>query len=309
MGASRGSRPLNSVLSEQFRQWPPTEVTRGRSGFGSWEIATRGPHPRLGAFVLGYLGFKSRIELPRERHLPSGEAELLINLGRPYRVMDPSDRSRWSSHRSTAVIGVHDRCVISEETGAQNVLVVRLRPPGAHILFDAPMHELANRFVEFEAVNPGLARSLPSQLYGARDWETRFAIMDSVIARRVERARPAASRAAWAWQSLHDSAGMMSIRSLASESGCSPKHLIAQFRDYVGLPPKIAARVLRFNRALKLIERGGALEWPQIALECGYYDQAHFIRDFRVFAGCTPVELADSMVGPSFRVGDAEAGR
>lgn len=288
---------------------PPTQVIRDRSGFGSWEIATRAPHPRLAAFVLGYLGFKSRIELPRERHLPSGEAELLINLGSPYRVMDPGDGAGWSTYRSAAVIGVHDHPVISAETGAQNVLVLRLRPPGAHILFDAPMHELANRFIEFEEVNPGLARDLPSRLYDARDWETRFAIMDCVIARRAERNRPQASRTAWAWRKLDESAGAISIGSLASESGCSPKHLIAQFREYVGLPPKTAARVLRFNRALKIIERGGALDWAQIALACGYYDQAHFIRDFRVFARCTPAELANSMVGPSIRAEDTPAGR
>src|SRR5438067_1312763 len=97
--------------------------------------------------MLGYLGVQSRIELARERHLPSGEVELLINLGDPYKVLR-SNGSNWATHREAAVIGVHDRYVLTEGTGTQHVLVVRLQPPAAHMLFDAPMHELANGFLE-----------------------------------------------------------------------------------------------------------------------------------------------------------------
>ncbi len=257
--------------------------------------------------MLGYLGVKSKIELARERHLPSGEVELLLNLGNPYRVQHPSLASSWTTHHGAAVIGVHDAYVITEETGAQHVLVVRLRPAGAHILFDVPTHELANGFVELDEVNPEIARCLPLELYDA-DWETRFSIMDSIIARRLDRVRAQALRTAWAWQKLRDTDGLLSIRSLANEAGCSQKHLIAQFRDYVGMPPKVVARLIRFNRAIKSIERGRLTDWVRLALDCGYYDQAHFVRDFRAFAGCTPTELSQSVAGPSFRV-DHGAGR
>ena len=276
------------------------QITRGDSSFGTWEVVTRAPHPQLSAFVLGYLGLKSRIDFTRERHLPSGEVELLMNLGSPYSVQHPAMASSWTTYRGAAVIGVHDTHVITEETGAQHVLVVRLRPAGAHILFDVPMHELANGFIELEEVNPEIARCLPSELYDT-DWQTRFLIMDSIIARRMGRVRAKALRTAWAWERLREADGLLGIRSLANAAGCSQKHLIAQFHDYVGMPPKAVARIIRFNRAVKSIEREGPLDWVRLALDCGYYDQAHFVRDFKAFAGCTPTELSHSAVGPSFR--------
>lgn len=301
------SASLNPLRRSLRSSPPPTHLTLGHSGDDAWEVAARAPHPQLNAVVLGYVGLKGTIDLARERHLPSGEIEVLINLGDPYRVLQPSSGSVWTTHRGAAVIGVHDSCVLSEQTGAQFVLVVRLRPTGAHTLFDTPMHELANRFVQLDGLSPELARSLPSRLYDAPDWDTRFSIVDSIVAGRLDKVRTQASRTAWAWEKLRDADGLVSIRSLASEAGCSQKHLIAQFGDWVGVAPKVAARVIRFNRAVRLMQRGDSLDLAQIALECGYFDQSHFNRDFKAFAGCTPVELSHSIAGPRFRANEAAA--
>lgn len=64
----------------------------------------------------------------------------------------------------------------------------------------------------------------------------------------------------------------------------------AGFRDQVGVPPKTLARIFRFERACARIRRAGNEGWGEIALACGYYDQAHFNRDFREFAATTPTE-------------------
>lgn len=84
----------------------------------------------------------------------------------------------------------------------------------------------------------------------------------------------------------------MSVGDLADELGWSRRHLVARFREQVGLPPKVLARVLRFQRSLRLRGADGRPRpWAEVALACGYYDQAHLNRDFRQFAGCTPTEL------------------
>ena len=80
----------------------------------------------------------------------------------------------------------------------------------------------------------------------------------------------------------------MPVGVLAAELGWSRRHLAARFRDEVGLAPKALARLLRFERALELL---GTRSLADVAYECGYYDQAHFNRDFRAFAGATPGEL------------------
>ncbi len=68
----------------------------------------------------------------------------------------------------------------------------------------------------------------------------------------------------------------------------SPKRFIQVFSEEVGLTPKLFCRVRRFQEVLRLIEKGQHIEWAEIALTCGYFDQAHCIHDFRAFSGLNP---------------------
>ena len=106
--------------------------------------------------------------------------------------------------------------------------------------------------------------------------------------------------------------GRIALASLATEMDCSHRTLIARFRTCVGFPPKTIVRLLRFNRAVRSLDRlggtrvnepaskpyietrqpedpaVGASQWAGLAADCGYFDQAHLIKDFREFAGITP---------------------
>jgi AraC-like DNA-binding protein len=84
---------------------------------------------------------------------------------------------------------------------------------------------------------------------------------------------------------------------LPAELGWSRKQLAARFRDEVGLTPKTAARVLRFQALLAGLRSGGTREWVDLALECGYFDQSHLVRDVRRFTGLTPTELVGQVAG------------
>ena len=92
----------------------------------------------------------------------------------------------------------------------------------------------------------------------------------------------------WAWERLLESDGAAPIGALAAELGWSRRHFAVRFRDELGMPPKALARLLRFERAVKRLRAGDEL--ADLALDAGYYDQAHFNRDFRAFAGTTPTE-------------------
>jgi AraC-like DNA-binding protein len=102
-------------------------------------------------------------------------------------------------------------------------------------------------------------------------------------------APPVASELEWAWQRLLATDGAAPIGDLAQELGWSRRHLAARFRTELGMPPKAVARILRFERAVARLRAGDDL--AELALDCGYYDQAHFNRDFRAFADATPTEL------------------
>ena len=89
---------------------------------------------------------------------------------------------------------------------------------------------------------------------------------------------------------------------LADEVGWSHKHLISRFKQQVGLSPKTAARLVRFDRVLRSIEQPGAPGWERVAAEAGYADQAHLVREFRTFTGRTPTVFVSHSTSAAPRV-------
>ena len=151
-----------------------------------------------------------------------------------------------------------------------------------------PMGELAGGGADLADLLGPAATELAERLYEAPDWPARFALLERFIAARVHDAPPATPELEWAWGRLLASDGAVPVGSLAREIGWSRRHLAARFREHLGLPPKPLARILRFERAAARLRAGAAL--ADAALDSGYYDQAHFNRDFRAFAGVTPTE-------------------
>ena len=183
--------------------------------------------------------------------------------------------------------GLHDVFALTETCGAQSGLQVNLTPLGARRFLGAPMAEIANQVVSVEDVLGTAGSRLTAELRDAPGWAARFDLLDAIIARRCDAAPAVSPLAAAGWHRLGATGGRLAIGTLAAELASSRKHLIAVFRDQIGLPPKTVARVLRFQRAIRLYDGGGA-SWVDVAYACGYADQAHFIKDFRRFAGATP---------------------
>ncbi len=129
-----------------------------------------------------------------------------------------------------------------------------------------------------------------ARVWDADYWQRRFAVLDEAIAARLNRAPRPPSELAWAWGRMRSSAGRIAVSALADELGWSHRRLIARFREGIGLAPKTLGRVLRFERVSHVLQHVEGPRLAEVALECGYYDQAHLNRDFRQFAGTTPGE-------------------
>jgi AraC-like DNA-binding protein len=98
-----------------------------------------------------------------------------------------------------------------------------------------------------------------------------------------------------AWDRLIASSGRTSMTSIKRDIGCSQRHLITQFKREIGVTPKVLARMLRFSEATRAMQTGHVTSLADVALRSGYYDQSHFNRDARQFAGTTPGELLASL--------------
>jgi AraC-like DNA-binding protein len=231
--------------------------------------------------VIGYVGYREWGSAGfRRLETPSGEVHVILSFG-------PRIRSNGELVRSF-VAAPHTRHAVVESFEDQHCVEIRLTPPGAHLVLGVPLDELADRTDPFDAVW-GDDR-LIDRLHDLPSWAQRFDLLDAVLAKRLAAARPLAPEVDGAWSRLVATHGAAPVAALAREAGWSRRHFAARFAAAAGLPPKTFARVLRFGRAKELLERPG-LSLAEIALEAGYYDQAHFNRDFRAFAGCTPTEL------------------
>jgi len=271
---------------------PLTRVVRHHSDLCQWEMVSREPDPRLRAYVHSYLGsVESTPGFMRRMETPSSVVVLIIGLGSKLRVIDPRDVVESTAQYAIFVAGLHDSYVLTESRGMWQGIQVNFTPIGAHLFLGLPMHTLTNRVVELDDIFGAKAHRLVAQLHEASSWEARFAILDAAIIARLAEASTPSLSVAGAWQRLNETGGHLNIGTLAAELGCSQKHLIAQFREQIGLPPKVVARIMRFNRVVSLLKHDDGVRWAKIALDCGYYDQAHFIRDFREFAGSTPSEF------------------
>jgi AraC-like DNA-binding protein len=240
------------------------------------ELATRPPHPALAPHIRSLGGWHERADGPvRRAELPGGRIVLVISFGPTLDV----DGRRFGSF----VAGLHDAPALTEHAGEGHGIQAYLTPLGARRLLGMPMGELTRQVVELEdLIGPN---ELPERLATAPDWSTRFTLLEREIARRTLAAPPMAPELEWVWRRLHED---VPIGELAAELGWSRRHLTATVHRELGMAPKALARLLRFERAVERLRAGAEL--TDVALDSGYYDQAHFNRDFRAFAGVTPTE-------------------
>lgn len=263
-------------------------ILRHESPDGTWEAVLGRPDPRLAGLVAGtYNGWTERAAgIRRRREVAKTFFPVILNFGSRFGILSPAHdgMARFDSFAA----GLHDGPAITEAGLTSHCLQLDLTPLGASRLFAVPLHHLANRTVALEDLLGPALRPLVERLYETRGWAGRFALLDAFLLARLHHRPPPDPRAAGALQRIARSHGGVDIGTLAREAELSRKQLIGLFREQVGLPPKTVARLHRFDRARRHLERGATMDLAQVAVACGYYDQAHFNRDFRNFAGLSP---------------------
>jgi AraC-like DNA-binding protein len=258
---------------------------------GEWELITARPHAALRPHVARYTGWLEKRATPlQRREIPSQYIPLIINFGSPIRISHAADPTRWDAFDSF-ITGAYDSYVVVETDAGAGGIQIDFTLLGARQFIGAPLDGLVNRAVSLDEIVGARARDLTAALYDERGWEARFDLLDRVLAARLAETGALSTEIVWAWNRLVGTDGQIAVGSLSGDLGWSRRRFIARFKEHVGLAPKTFARVLRFQRAVEVLKTGGADRLADVALDCGYYDQPHFDRDFRVFAGVTPTDL------------------
>ncbi|OBA86289.1 hypothetical protein A5662_02960 [Mycobacteriaceae bacterium 1482268.1] len=225
----------------------------------------------------------------RERILPAGTTELVINLGADHiEVM----RSRESVRRfSGAVVsGPYTHSFDIDASKHAAMLGVHFKPVGAQALLGIPPADLRDSHVDLEQLwDVGVDR-LRARVCEATTPAERFRLVESALSSRLRldlAPRPVIAHSVGALQA---GAFHPPIGELADRAGMSHRQFIKDFTATVGLTPKVFGRIRRFHRAVGRIGSAAPPRWAQFAVECGYSDQGHMIREFQHFSGFTPVQ-------------------
>lgn len=252
------------------------------------------PQPPLASFVNSFWlcdGYTPAHTV--ERHLPNGTTQLIFNLrDDTLRVYDPSGETRVTIVRGPLITGPRDEYTMLDTAQQASLLGIQFKPGGASPFLAAPASELRNRNVPLDALWGAAAHELYERVLTAGTPQARIAVLEEMLLRRLARAGGRSAMphpaVAFALREFHALPRTCSVAQVTERVGLSSRHFGRVFGEVVGLTPKAYCRVRRFQAALAGIARVDTVPWVEIATSCGYYDQAHFIHDFRAFSGLTP---------------------
>ncbi|MEX0407101.1 helix-turn-helix domain-containing protein [Aquibium sp. LZ166] len=248
--------------------------------------------PELAADVFSIVGYRENGDrLQGSLEMAPLVVPLIVSFGEPFEIAlgrAPTPRDRFGSFTS----GLYPGFVMINSTGGAECIQVDFTPPGAFRFFGLPMSEIANRMVGIDDLADPEIRELRQRLGEEHDWQRRFALVEAFLIARLDGGQAASPEVAWAYDRILRRRGGERVADIATALGWSRKHLAERFRTEIGIGAKAVSRMARFNRALELARQETPRDWAGIAADCGYSDQAHLVREFRMFSGSSPTALA-----------------
>jgi AraC-like DNA-binding protein len=246
------------------------------------------PDPPLSEYI-ECLWYQDLSEVPRrELILPSLNIELILNLGRPQKVLDRTDPTQLQLNRAAWVAGMQTEAILIESQDS-HMIGARFKPGGAKAFFAFPTCELTDFVVDLDLVWGGYVEELRQQIWDASTPQARLSVFEQALLRKIQTVEyyPLIQRVVG---HIVASGGLQPISVLGEHYGISHKHLIHQFKHIIGIRPKQFARSVRLIQTLQLIDPFAVSDWSRIACLGGFYDQSHFINELRRVAGLTPNE-------------------
>jgi AraC-like DNA-binding protein len=227
----------------------------------------------------------------KERIAPSGTIDLVINLHEnELRIYDPAQPDRGKRFSGSVVSGTHSGPFVIDPRERVSVMGVHFRPGGAFPFLGTPANELADAHVDLEALWGSSAIELRERLCAAKTPAERFDLLEEALVAHLLRPLERHYAVRFALHTFGRADSGLAIRDVARDAGLSHRRFIQLFAREVGMSPKLFYRVRRFRQALETLRRTAVPNWAQVAVDCGYYDQAHMIHDFQSFSNLSPTE-------------------
>lgn len=271
-----------SLRSISRMRWPGRE----RDDALLWDVVR--PHRPSRVAGVTMAGFRDRGRAPLgTRLIPHPAVTLVLDFGTAPVIVDDADGRQ---HRGSLVAGLGLVGAVRVRGEDFESVQVRMSPLIASTVLGVGLDEMNGAVVALSDLWGPEASRIGEHLRDVCSWEERFALTDAVIARRRAAAPSIDPEIAWAWHRIVLSRGLVRVDDLAADTGWSRKRLWSRFHSQIGLPPKRAAKLVRFDHAAHRL--AGGHDAARVAADGGYTDQSHLHRDVIAFTGVTPATVA-----------------
>ncbi|MCU1255191.1 MAG: transcriptional regulator, AraC family [Candidatus Angelobacter sp.] len=221
--------------------------------------------------------------------MPDGSIELVINLKEDEaRIYDRENLDKCERLPGTVLCGPHSSFFVIDTAQQDSVIGVHFKPGGAFPFFKMPAGELHNLHVSLTDLWGHEAVLLRQRLLETPTPEMKFQVLEECLLERAFRPLERHRSVDFALALFRNIHTAPAISEVVDQIGISSRRFIQLFSNEVGLTPKLFSRVRRFQTVLQEIRTGSEFSWGDMAASCGYFDQAHFIHDFKEFSGINP---------------------
>lgn len=226
-----------------------------------------------------------------DRFLPDGNTEIIFDFhDQPQYIYDNETLKEIQACHHVWASGVRTG-YISIPSGRQAAMfIIAFKKGMAYPFYPVPMNEMADRVVDADLLWGRNFAHLREHLHEIRDVSLKFVAAERFLLKHFQNKFTLNPSVEYALAEIIRSPDQLNLGRVSERVGYSQKHFISMFKQQVGVTPKAYLKIMRFQKAINEIETTGDVDWAEISQDCGFYDQAHFIHDFKFFSGFTPEE-------------------
>ena len=257
------------------------------------EYSEIAPSPHLAEFIKCFWSIEDSLGSAGgpEPVVPDGCLEIVFNLADRFQRFH-SDND-VETQPAAIVAGQMRRSVLIKPTGRISLLGIRFQHAGAFPFFQFSLSELTDRIEDIDSVWGADGREIEERICEAGTFTERVAIIETIFTVRLIANKKFDSSIVEAARMIAGNDDTMPIRKVAKLLGVSERRLEREFKQKIGVSPKLFSRIIRFQKLLKSLESNGSEGLLDKALAVGYYDQAHMLHEFKEFAGKSPTTFID----------------
>ena len=228
-----------------------------------------------------------------DRLLPNGETEILIDFhDGPQFIYDNSTLKEIQACNHVWAAGVRTEPITIPSGSMASMMVISFRKGMSYPFYPVPVNEIADHVLDADLIWGEEFALVREEMLETEDIGRRFTLVERFLIEKFASRLIVDECVAFAVSEMSRSPDRLNIARMNAKIGYSQKHFISMFKRRVGLTPKAYLKIMRFQKAINTIERAaaGSIDWSSISYDCGFFDQSHFINDFKVFSGLTPEE-------------------